>query len=135
MADVLVVDDDLDTAELLADVLAAEAHDVRVAHDGREGLALVRGRRPDLVLLDVEMPVLNGPDMAYQLFLRDCGDENIPIVLLSGILDLRAVATVVGTPYFLAKPYTLEALEMIIARALVERQAPSPRVNTLPVWT
>jgi DNA-binding response OmpR family regulator len=135
MADLLIVDDDLDTAEILADVLDSESHAVRIAHNGQEGLALVAVRKPDLVLLDVEMPVLSGPDMAYQLFLRDCGDEYIPIVLLSGVMELPSVAAVVGTPYFLPKPYTLEELDALMARALVERRPPVPRVDALPVWT
>src|SRR5262245_19991897 len=102
MADVLIVDDNADLRELLAIILESAGHQVRRAGNGREGLDLVRERPPDITLLDVEMPVLNGPEMAYGLFLRNQGDEKIPIVLVSGIVGLSEVARVVGTPYFLA---------------------------------
>jgi len=54
MADLLIVDDEPDLAEVLAAILAAAGHTVRTARDGREGLRLVSERQPDLVLLDVE---------------------------------------------------------------------------------
>jgi len=126
MADILIVDDDADTAEILCDVLLERGHEVRVAHDGRDGLAHLHLRLPDLVVLDVEMPVLTGPEMAYEMFLRDHGLEHVPIILSSGVWDLQAVAAVVGTPYFLAKPFMLAAMLSLIERALRERTAPRP---------
>jgi DNA-binding response OmpR family regulator len=127
MAELLIVDDDEDTVEALVDVLIYDGHRVRVAHDGLEGLDCVREGPVDLILLDVEMPRLTGPEMAYELFVRDAGDEKIPIVLLSGKLDLPRVAATVGTPYFLAKPYALEALLALLKRALAQRIPPRPR--------
>ncbi|MBS2032297.1 MAG: response regulator [Deltaproteobacteria bacterium] len=124
MADLLIVDDDLDLAELLAEVLAQEGHEVRVAHDGEDGLARLTERRPDVVLLDVEMPQLDGPGMAYRMVVHDCGLEEIPIVLASGVADLREVASRVGTPYYLAKPFQLSALFRVLNLALEERRAP-----------
>jgi CheY-like chemotaxis protein len=131
MCDLLIVDDDEDTAAALADCLVSEGHQIRVARDGVEGLSRLHSGPVDLILLDVEMPRLTGPEMAYQLFLHDAGDEKIPIVLLSGKLDLARVAARVGTPYFLAKPYDLDELLAVIARACCERIAPSPRLETL----
>jgi CheY-like chemotaxis protein len=126
MADLLIVDDDLDTAEALEEILACDGHRIRVARDGLEGLDRIKSGPVDLILLDVEMPRLTGPAMAYELFLRDAGAENIPIVLLSGKLDLQRVAATVGTPYFLSKPYPLDALLSLLERALVERTPPRP---------
>jgi CheY-like chemotaxis protein len=127
MADVLIVDDNADLRDLLAAILESAGHKVRKAGNGRQGMDLVAERTPDLALLDVEMPVLNGPEMAYGLFLRDQGDERIPIVLLSGIVGLSA--KVVGTPYFLTKPYSPEALLGIVNRALREHVSPSPQLE------
>jgi DNA-binding NtrC family response regulator len=124
MADILVVDDDLDTAEALSDLLIMEGHQLRVARDGREGLECLDVRLPDVVLLDVEMPRLNGPQMAYEMFLLDTGREKIPVVLLSGKLDLREIAAAVGTRYFLGKPYSIDVVLALIARALDERAPP-----------
>jgi CheY-like chemotaxis protein len=126
MADLLIVDDDLDVADLLAEVLQTKGHACRVARNGREGLELVATEAPDLVLLDVEMPVLDGPEMVYELFLRDRGEENIPVILTSGIVGLPRVAARVGTPYFVAKPYTVDSVLLVVARALEERIPPRP---------
>lgn len=130
VADVLIVDDDEDTLEALSDLVTSEGHHVCLAHDGLEGLKRLESQTVDLILLDVEMPRLTGPEMAYQVFLRDAGAEKIPIVLLSGKLGLDRIAKVVGTPYFLPKPSTAEKLFASIGRALVERTPPHP---ALPV--
>jgi DNA-binding response OmpR family regulator len=61
MADLLIIDDDLDSADALSEIMRAHGHDVRVGYNGREGLRLVSERIPDLALLDVEMPLLGGP--------------------------------------------------------------------------
>jgi DNA-binding NtrC family response regulator len=122
--DLLVVDDDLDIAETLSDILRCEGFGVRVAHSGQEGLDALLGGYPDLVLLDVEMPGMTGPAMAWHMFLDDLGREEIPIVLLAGVPDLREVAAAVGTPYFLEKPYTLDRLLVMLERALRERRPP-----------
>lgn len=126
MAKCLIVDDDLDLGETLSSILDEEGYKVQIASDGREGLKKISEEIPDIVLLDVEMPVLNGPDMAYELFAQDCGKELIPIVLLSGVSNLKQVAEQVGTPYFLAKPYPLDQLLHLIQQALAEKRSPVP---------
>jgi len=129
VADLLVVDDDPDLAESLAALLEAEGHEVRTARNGQEGLELVAQRQPDLVLLDVEMPFLNGPEMSYRMFIHDVGQEEIPLVLLSGVTNLLEVAQAVGTPYFLPKPCPFEAIVSLVARGLLERRAPVPEAG------
>jgi CheY-like chemotaxis protein len=127
MSKLLVIDDDPDLAELLTSVLEDAGHEVRIAEHGQAGLDRIGESRPDAVLLDVDMPILDGPTMAYRLFLRDRGDETIPIVLLSGVPDLWRVAERVGTPYFLEKPYRIANVSALVQRALTERRAPVPR--------
>jgi DNA-binding NtrC family response regulator len=131
MADVLVVDDDGPLAEAVADVLVEEGHAVRIAADGVEGLRCLNERLSDLIVLDVEMPALSGPEMAVQMIILDAGRERIPVVLLSGVADLSAVAAAVGTPYALAKPCTLDALVRVTREALRARVAPRPRITAL----
>jgi CheY-like chemotaxis protein len=126
MADLLVVDDDPDVGELLVDLFTIAGHGCRVAHNGQEGLDLVAVRAPDLLLLDVEMPVLDGPEMAYRLYMRDAGDEKIPIILVSGCVELSSIAATVGTPYYLTKPTSFENMQRLVDRALVERIPPRP---------
>lgn len=126
MADVLIIDDDIDIAEVLGEMMRAEGHEVRVGYDGEEGLRLARERLPDVALLDVEMPLLGGPAMAYQMYVRDHGLESVPVVLLSGVVNLEEVARQVGTPYFMAKPYRHHPVVALVRRALSERIAPLP---------
>ncbi len=127
MADIVIVDDDVDTTNVLSDILRGEGHVVRSAHNGHAGLEMVTRRRPDLLLLDVEMPILGGPEMAGMMIARDSGLESTPIVLLSGVLDVASAATRIGTPYYLAKPYTLDAILRLTDRALREGQSPNPQ--------
>lgn len=135
MADLLIVEDNEDLREVFAELLERQGHSVRTARDGREGLAAIAARTPDLIILDVEMPVLHGPGMAYQMFLHDAGQEEIPILLASGVKDLRQVADVVGTRYWLPKPFEVDELLRKLALALRERQAPKPRTEQLAGWT
>jgi len=67
--------------------------------------------------------------MANQMFVRDCGRERIPILLVSGFLDLRAVAKRIGTPYSAPKPCELDWLLRIVDRALAEKVAPEPQAD------
>jgi CheY-like chemotaxis protein len=126
VADVLVVDDTPEIALTVGDLLAMEGHTVRVAYDGKAGLAALDERLPELVVLDIEMPVLDGPGMAARMLNDDRGRECIPIVLVSGFVDLAAVARRLGTPYSVPKPSTPETLLDTVNRALTERTAPHP---------
>ena len=126
MADLLLVDDDLDVCWMLQELLGGEGHTVRTAHDGQEGLKLLEESRPDVIVLDVEMPCLDGPGMAYRMFVHNAGLENIPIVLVSGVYDLTSVARKVGTPYFMGKPFDYGVLKSTIDRSLAERALPRP---------
>lgn len=125
MADIILVDDDEDVREVLADFLRLEGHNVRIAEDGYDGLRLLTERLPELALLDVEMPHLTGPEMAYRMFVEDCGREFVPIVFVSGAVDLKQIAANVGTTYYVAKPFSLDVLSAILNRALHERAAPT----------
>jgi len=126
MADILVVEDDVDVAEALSELLALDGHRVRTACDGVDGLACLDAGLPDLVLLDIEMPRMTGPDMVYRMLLADLGREKIPVILLSGEIDLPRTAAALGTPYAVRKPYTLDEVAAVIARALRERTPPTP---------
>jgi DNA-binding response OmpR family regulator len=127
MANILIVDDDLDIAEAFGDVLRAEGHNVHTAHSGVGGLSSLRGGLPlpSVIVLDVEMPVLNGPDMAHEMLLHDAGEEKVPIILVSARNDLSEIAERMGTPYFLSKPCDIKDLVAVLNRALREHQAPA----------
>jgi DNA-binding NtrC family response regulator len=126
MANLLLVDDDGDLVELLADQLRSEGHEVGTASNGEEGLEALRTPPlPDAVVLDVDMPILGGPGMAHQMLLHDAGQEMIPIILVSGKTDLAEIAKKMGTSYFLRKPCDLIAFLGLVDRALHERTPPA----------
>lgn len=126
MANLLLVDDDGDGVETMAEVLRHVGHEVRTACDGDEGLQALRGAPlPDVVVLDVDMPVLSGPGMAREMLVHDAGEEKIPVMLVSGRPDLAQIAGRMGTPYFLAKGASVKEFLGMLDRAVRERLAPS----------
>jgi DNA-binding NtrC family response regulator len=124
--DILLVDDDVDGAELLSELLRARGYPVRWAANGVAGLHLIDERFPQVVVSDVDMPVLDGPAMVYRLFVENLGRENIPLILVSGRSDLPQIADAVGTPYFVEKPFDLGDLVSTIHRAATEAIPPKP---------
>ena len=124
VAHILIVDDDADLALTLGEVLELHGHKATAAFNGEEGLQAMARELPDVILLDVEMPVMDGPSMAYRLLVLDAGCERIPIVLSSGYADIDLVADRIGTPYRIRKPCTVEELLGVVERALVEGRAP-----------
>lgn len=129
MARLLIVEDDADVRETLADVVRAAGHDVQTAADGEVGLSILAKSRVDAVLVDIEMPILDGPGMVVRMLVEDCGLEKIPVVLVSGMADVAAVAERLGTPYYLLKPYARRAILGMLGRALTERIAPGTRAQ------
>jgi CheY-like chemotaxis protein len=121
MKNVLIVDDDRESSHRLADVLAATGHLTRVAANGVEGLREVERDPPDVILLDVEMPVLDGAEIAQALAVGRAGKASIPIVLISASRHLEEIADLVGTPYFLRKPFGIRQAISLVNDALEAR--------------
>jgi CheY-like chemotaxis protein len=110
---VLVVDDDPDIRELLFTALEDEGFDVVPAANGREALAIIRTFRPDVIVLDLMMPVMDGWQFASELRARD---EDIPLVLLSAANDLPTHAKALAAAEVIEKPFELAELLPKIAR-------------------
>ena len=85
MADVLVVEDNQDVAKLLATALRLEGHDVRMANDGGEGLLLAAEHAPQVVVLDVGLPKLDGVELARALRLMH--GREVRLIAYTGNLD------------------------------------------------
>ena len=84
MKKVLVVDDDVDFCEATKLLLDSKGYEVVLAHDGKEGLEKVRAARPDLVILDVMMPEMNGYDVC--VVLKADGElRKTPVILLTAV--------------------------------------------------
>jgi DNA-binding response OmpR family regulator len=129
MAQLLIVEDDEDIRELMAELLVMSGHTVSIACDGEDGLQHLERSTFDLIILDVDMPRLNGPGMVLRMFAHGGGWEKIPVILLSGTADLPLIARRVGTRYFLEKPTDMEELTAALDRALHEQAAPVPELD------
>jgi two-component system, chemotaxis family, chemotaxis protein CheY len=105
---ILVVDDDPDILEAVCDVLAGEGYRLARARNGHEALDQVVAARPDLILLDLMMPVMDGLTFARALRARGL-EPPVPVVVISADGDPEHAAGV-GARAFLAKPFDLEAL-------------------------
>ena len=79
---ILIAEDDPDVRTVLVDILAEDNYELVVARDGREALALALGRTPDLVLLDLQMPVLDGREVCRNLR-ADPSTRQVPVILLT----------------------------------------------------
>ena len=114
---ILVVDDNVDAAESLALLLRLEGHDVRVAHDGPAALAAVEAEPPDLVFLDIGMPVMNGYDVARRLRQRP-GLEHLLLVAMTGWgqEEDRRRSQEAGFDHHLVKPVEPDALHQLLAQ-------------------
>jgi CheY-like chemotaxis protein len=110
-AKVLVVDDTPHNVKLLADLLEIKGYAVATAVNGEEALAKVAADPPDLVLLDVMMPHVDGWEMLRRVQDR-YGAGAIPVVMFSGQLDEQAQqqATTSGAQGFVGKPFDLHQL-------------------------
>ena len=84
MKRVLLVDDDIEFCEATKLLLESKAYEVTVAHDGKEGLARVRTEKPDVVILDVMMPEMNGYDVCV-VIKEDADLNKIPVILLTAV--------------------------------------------------
>jgi CheY-like chemotaxis protein len=125
-ASILLIDDDDDLRSLIADVLRSRGDEVRECRNGSDGLHALDERFPQLVVCDIDMPVLDGPGMVYRMFIDNLGRENIPVILISASVHLAQIAANLGTPYYLGKPFFSRALLAIIDRALAEALPPRP---------
>jgi CheY-like chemotaxis protein len=112
---ILVADDDPVLRALLQLKLEGEGHHVTLAADGDEALLLVTSHRPDLLVLDVVMPGIDGLDLTRQLRERPDTKE-LPIVLLTGRdTDPDIVAGwQSGANYYITKPFVIEHLRYFI---------------------
>jgi PAS domain S-box-containing protein len=113
---ILVADDNVDAASMLAELLRLSGHEVRVAHDGRAALATAQAFRPELALLDIGMPGMNGYEVAAALRRLDGGARTQLIAVTGwGAQDDRDRASAAGFDHHLTKPVDLAALNRLLA--------------------
>ena len=112
---ILVVDDNRDAAHALCLLLENDGHEVRVASDGPSGLAMAREYRPDVALLDIGLPQMNGFELAQQMR-RDPALGGTLLVAVTGYGQMhdRARASASGFNHHLVKPVEFSALQELL---------------------
>jgi len=105
---ILIVDDEFGLAEMLRELLTDIGYDVRLAINGRLALAVLRERAADVVLTDVMMPVMNGPELARALR-QDERFRNTRIVFMTSLASALRAESDLGDAV-LEKPFTPERL-------------------------
>lgn len=117
---VCVIDDDNDIREIYRMKLALEQYDVIIATNGAEGLEVIRKNNPDIILLDLEMPVKNGIEVLRELG-SDANLSKIPVVILSNVDDEKAFKEVgkFETRFYLIKSLTTPQKVVDIVREVL----------------
>lgn len=118
---ILIIDDERAIAKLTAIWVTAAGHKALVAHDGQAGLDAAAEHKPQLILLDVRMPNMDGFEVNRRLKL-DPELAEIPVIFLSAHAQesARQLAMSVGASAFLSKPYEARDLNTAIKKALVK---------------
>ena len=126
---ILVVDDDVALAEMLTIVLRGEGFDPVVVSDGSKVLPAVRELRPDLVLLDVMLPGLNGIDVCRQVR----AESGVPIVMLTARTDTIDVVVGLesGADDYVMKPFKPKELVARVRARLRRNEVAAPEVLTI----
>lgn len=101
---ILVIDDDPAILATVSDILRDEGHRVWTAANGAEGLVAMEQQVPELILLDMRMPVLDGWGFARAL--RERG-ISLPVVVMTAAQDARRWAQEIGASHYLSKPFDL----------------------------
>ena len=108
---ILVVDDEYDIRDLIAEALALEGFDVSTASNGKDALEQARANPPDLILLDLMMPVMSGWEF-MEAQRRDPELASIPVLVVTASFD----SEVEGAAALMRKPFDLDTLLPTVAR-------------------
>jgi DNA-binding NtrC family response regulator len=142
MASILVVDDEMGIRELLNEILTDEGHTVYAAESAVQARTIREQMRPDLVLLDIWMPDVDGITLLKEW--SKTGQLTMPVVMMSGhaTIDTAVEATRIGALNFLEKPIALQKLLKTVNKALEsspkyaepaeEKASPAPVLNASP---
>lgn len=132
MATILVVDDELGIRALLSEILSDEGHSVEVAENAAKARILREQCKPDLVLLDIWMPDVDGVTLLKEWSAG--GQLTMPVIMMSGhgTIDTAVEATKFGAQAFLEKPITMQKLLRAVEQGLT-KPAPRAAASTPPV--
>ena len=106
MTKILIVDDEKDIVEALSFMLQAKGYEIISAYDGEEGLKLAKEEKPDLIILDVMMPKINGYKIC-RLLKYDAKYKNIPIIMVTARSqdNDKLIGEETGANEYITKPF------------------------------
>jgi DNA-binding response OmpR family regulator len=127
---ILCIEDDRESAELIAEELVDRGFDVDLAHDGREGLEAIVSRAPDLVLCDISMPYMSGFDVLERMAEMAPGFGYMPFVFLTALTDRESElkGRELGADDYVTKPIDFDILVAII-KARLARASHNPTLS------
>lgn len=120
---ILIVDDEKDIRDTVGPILSNAGYEIIQAEGGKDAAVLARKERPDLILLDIKMPGIDGV-MITDILKNDQSTKDIPIVYLSGMVkedeldDGHVMGSRIGDQHFVAKSQTPEKLLEIIKKSI-----------------
>jgi DNA-binding NarL/FixJ family response regulator len=117
---ILCIEDDHETAELIAEELTDRGFDVQITYDGIAGYSAILKSSPDLVLCDISMPTASGFDVLKRLAAAAPRFRNMPFIFLTAVTDrdIELKARRLGADDFVTKPIDFDLLEAIISARL-----------------
>lgn len=136
MAKILLIEDEQMIQELLTFNLTREGYDVKVAGDGKKGLEMVYSERPDLIILDVMLPILDGYEVCKTI--RGNNESaKLPIIMLSARDEVtdKVIGLELGADDYVTKPFsTRELLARVKARFREGKRASGPEKSKSLQW-
>jgi DNA-binding response OmpR family regulator len=113
---ILCIEDDRETAALIAEELVERGFEISIAHDGRAGLAAILKDMPDLVLSDISMPVMSGFELLERLIALEPRFAKMPFIFLTALTDRdnELKGRHLGADDYVTKPIDFEVLTTII---------------------
>ncbi|MBX3217119.1 MAG: response regulator [Labilithrix sp.] len=116
MTTILAIEDDADLRELLRFVLEEKGYAVATAENGREALECIRQQMPDIILLDMRMPIMSGADFATEYRTRYAHGARAPLIVMTAAEHASRRSTEIGASDFLRKPFSTEELIALVER-------------------
>jgi CheY-like chemotaxis protein len=121
MARVLVIDDEPDVVRLINKVLSGRGHNVQIARDGAGALSRVKHEPPDVILLDSDLPKIDGAEVCRRIK-SDTHTTKIPVVMMtSSYIDIYDVGAEGGPDAFVVRPFVRDVLANVVERVLFRR--------------
>ncbi len=110
MVKLLIVDDDIPTADFLSRYLGKRDYEIFIANDGESALSIVKEKQPNIVLLDIKMPGTSGMTVLQKI--KEI-DKNAKVIMMTAVKDesMIELAREYGASDYITKPFSLEYLE------------------------